>query len=478
MTAAHVDRQTFLANLDRSGLVEAQRLAAALKELPATDRARLLARALVERGLLTKFQAEMLLGGRTHGFVLGQYRILDQVGRGGMGRVFKAVHQTMNRVVALKVVSSSLVKTDKAQQMFQREVRAAARLLHPHIVTAYDANAVGDRHYLVMEFVDGPNLEQLVGERGPLPVGLACDFVRQTADGLQYASEMGMVHRDVKPSNLLVKEPERDAPLKRGVVKILDFGLARLHAPGLDVPPGQGTLFAKQNTVIGTPDYLSPEQARDLHQADIRSDLYSLGCTFYYVLTGKVPFPGGTTLEKLVRHATEEPVPVEQLRPDVPPAVAAVVRRLMAKDPSGRFQTPAELAAALAPFAVAGPTGWANSGAGQPSAEPVVTPPADSGGGLEARVLTESDQASATPPVSTGSGFDFGALPAGADDESILLGALAQGQSATGLSGKGPASLRLRQEVAQEQRRKVKIAVCCAAGAVLLLLLIGFLLLR
>ena len=206
-------------------------MAGVMGRLPETPRGRVVARALVEQGLLTKFQAELLLAGSTSGFLLGQYRILDQLGRGGMGRVFKAEHQTMNRVVALKVLSPHLLKTPKAQQMFQREVRAAARLVHPNIVTAYDANQIDDRYFLVMEFVDGPNLDQLVRERGPLPVGQACDFIRQAADGLQYAHELGMVHRDIKPANLLVQRSAGQPPtFDRACVKILDFGLARLQS--------------------------------------------------------------------------------------------------------------------------------------------------------------------------------------------------------------------------------------------------------
>src|SRR5262249_44838474 len=159
----------------------------------------------------------------------------------------------------------------------------------------------GDRYYLVLEYVDGPNLDQLVRQQGPLPVGLACDYIKQTANGLRAAHALGMVHRDIKPSNLLVQRRglHEDAP---GLIKINDFGLARLHAPEVsaDAPNHAGTILVKQNTVMGTPDYLSPEQARDLHSADIRSDLYSLGCTFYYLLTGRVVFPGGTPLEKLL----------------------------------------------------------------------------------------------------------------------------------------------------------------------------------
>jgi serine/threonine-protein kinase len=356
-----MDRDTFLANVRKSGLAGKHELRAALADAAPTHRGRVVARTLVEKGLLTKFQAELLLVGRTNGFFLGQYRILDQLGQGGMGRVFKAVHQTMNRVVALKVLAPVLVKTAKAEKLFQREVRAAARLTHPNIVTAYDANQIGGRHYLVMEFVDGPNLDQLVRQQGPLPVSMACEIVRQAANGLQYAHEMGMVHRDIKPANLLLQRSGQQAPAGSFVLKILDFGLARLHDAGDPSPSGSGSVVSKQNTVMGTPDFLSPEQGRNLPHVDIRSDLYSLGCTFYYLLAGKVPFPGGATLEKLIRHSSAEPTPLEELRPEVPAAVAGVVRRLMAKDQNDRFQTPAELAAALAPFAAPSSTSWTGS---------------------------------------------------------------------------------------------------------------------
>jgi serine/threonine-protein kinase len=319
-------------------------------KLPVTSRGRVLARHLVEEGLLTRFQAENLLAGRTTGFVLGQYRILDEVGRGGMGRVFKAEHRSMHRVVALKVLAPHLTRTERARELFQREVRAAGRLFHPHIVTALDADCASDRFFLALEFIHGPTLGALVREQGPLPVGQACEFVRQAALGLQHAHDLGLVHRDIKPSNLLVQPPVGRDSGQGGVIKITDFGLARLgHAEPASAPA---------NIVMGTPDFLSPEQGRDLDAVDIRSDLYSLGCTFYYLLTGEVPFPGGTPLEKLSRHATAEPEPVGQLRPVVPPGVAAVVHRLMAKEPGGRFQTPAALAAALEPFAEIRPVVW------------------------------------------------------------------------------------------------------------------------
>lgn len=353
MTTTQCDRDTFVRNLRKSGLIPESQLDRVLEAFAKITQAVPLARALVEQKHLTRFQAEMLLAGRTTGFVMGQYRIVDQLGRGGMGRVFKAVHQSMKRVVAIKVVSVKQIKSGKGQQLFEREVRAAAKLMHPNIVNAFDANHLGDRHYLVMEFVDGPNLEHLVREQGALPIGQACEFVRQAAVGLQYAFEHGMVHRDIKPANLLVQKVD-DKP-DQCLVKILDFGLARLHEPEAE---GGGTIVTSQNTLMGTPDYVSPEQSRDVHDVDIRSDLYSLGCTLYYLLAGQVPFPEGTPLEKLMRHATTEATPVEAIRPEIPVELGAIVRSLMAKERADRFQTPAELIAALQPYCTTSTASW------------------------------------------------------------------------------------------------------------------------
>ncbi len=361
MATTHIHRNQFLRNLEKCGLFDPAELREIVRTLPATDRGRVLARFLVQDGTLTKFQAENLLANRTNGFVLGQYKILDELGKGGMGRVFRAEHLTMSRIVALKVLAASLTRTEKARQLFQREVRAAGKLVHPHIVTAFDANRVGDRYFLVLEFIDGPTLSTLVREQGPLPIGQACEFVRQAALGLQHAHAHGMVHRDIKPSNLLVQPPIAGPLDAGGVVKITDFGLARLSAadePTGDGSPDDDSILAGPQQVMGTPDYLSPEQGRSIDDADIRSDLYSLGCTFYFLLTGEVPFPGGSALEKLVRHGTVDPEPVEDLRPAVPPKVAGIVRALMAKDPTNRPQTPQELAEALEPFAEVRPMVW------------------------------------------------------------------------------------------------------------------------
>jgi serine/threonine-protein kinase len=354
MATSLCDRQTFLTRLEASGLVDPSALRAVDSRLPATQRGRVIARFLVEEGLITRFQAENLLAGRTTGFVLGQYRILEEVGRGGMGRVFKAEHATMRRVVALKVLAAHLTRTQRARTLFQREVQAAARLVHPHIVTAFDAYEADDRCYLVLEYIDGPNLAALVRDVGPLSVGQACEFAREAALGLEHARALGVVHRDIKPSNLLVQPPVGGTLAEGGVVKIADFGLARLSEEVEETDPAR----ASGEIVMGTPDYLSPEQGRNLAAADIRSDLYSLGCTLYYLLTGEVPFPGGTPLDKLERHASVEPEPVEQLRPVVPLAVAALVRRLMSKNPADRPQAPAELAELLEPFAEERPVAW------------------------------------------------------------------------------------------------------------------------
>ncbi|HVK12850.1 MAG TPA: serine/threonine-protein kinase [Gemmataceae bacterium] len=320
-----------------SGLLEREDVERTMAAFPPAEKGRTVARHLVETGKLTRFQASRLLRGKTEGFQFGQYRILEELGRGGMGRVYKAVHQAMGRFVALKLLAPDLTRTDKARTLFQREVKAAAKLHHPNIVTAYDAYHDGDRYFLVMEFVDGPNLSQLVRERGPLPVEQACEYIRQTAIGLGYAHAMGLVHRDVKPANLLVQQTPGGPQ-----VKILDFGLA-IITTGEEAALSQ----TASTGVPGTPDYMAPEQAKDHLAVDGRADLYSLGCTFYFLLTAEVPFPGGTALEKVTRHGSEAPRAVQSLRPEIPDAVATVVHKLLAKNPKWRYEKAADLAADL-----------------------------------------------------------------------------------------------------------------------------------
>jgi serine/threonine-protein kinase len=352
MASTISDHNTFLQNLQQSELLTQEQLREIAERCIGNVAAIDVARAIVRRGWLTRFQARMLLHGRTSGFFLGPYRILDLVGKGGMGRVYKAVHQTMNRTIALKVLAPSLVKTEKARALFNNEVQTAARLNHPNIVHAYDANAVDGRHYLAMEFINGTTLSKLVHLRGPLPIGIACEVIRQAALGLQHAHEQGLVHRDIKPANLMVavvRGTTPQAPRRQLQVKILDFGLAQLHRRPKRVSPEESASL--RHPITGTPDYMSPEQARNRNMVDIRSDLYSLGCTFYYLLTAHVPFPGGGLLDKLIRHHSELPTPPDKLRPGIPAGVAAIVLKLMAKDSAERYQTPQELAAALAPYA-------------------------------------------------------------------------------------------------------------------------------
>jgi len=286
-----------------------------------------------------------------------RYRVRRLLGAGGMGSVYEAEHRVMQRAVAVKVINRVFTTSPAAVERFRREVRAAAMLSHPNIVSTHDAEDAGNSLFLVMEYVEGISLARLVKEGGPLPVAQACDYVRQAALGLQHAHERGMVHRDIKPDNLmLVASPVPSAP---GVVKVLDFGLASLTAErggrltdanvvmGM---PERGSGLTDANVVMGTPDYMAPEQAKDARTADIRADVYSLGCTLYYLLTGSVPYPADTSLLKILAHR-EQPLPsLRKVCPAVPPELAAVVARLLAKQPEDRFRTPAEVAAALEPF--------------------------------------------------------------------------------------------------------------------------------
>jgi serine/threonine protein kinase len=277
--------------------------------------------------------AELPAGLQSH----ERYRVLRRLGSGGMGTVYQAEHCVMQRLVALKVIRPRYTADPAAVERFQREVHAAARLIHPNIVIAYDAEQASANHFLVMEYIEGNSLAELLKERGPLPVAEACDYVRQAALGLQHAHERGLVHRDVKPDNLM-----RTA---EGTVKVLDFGLAALTAERTE-----GDALTGARVVMGTPDYVAPEQANDAHTVDGRADVYSLGCTLYELLSGQVPYPGGGLLDKLRRHALEQPEPLTRLRPEVPAELAAVVERMMAKDPAVRSLTPARVAAALEPF--------------------------------------------------------------------------------------------------------------------------------
>ncbi|HKB38472.1 MAG TPA: protein kinase [Gemmataceae bacterium] len=302
-----------------------------------------LATELRRRGLLTAFQAEQLLAGRAADLVLGtKYVLLDKLGEGGMGAVYKARHRITRGVRAVKLIRSEYLTSKDAVQRFFLEAQAAEKLNHPNIIRAYDADQDQGRCYFVMEYVEGEDLAKLLSERGQLPVAQACEYVRQAALGLQHASERGLVHRDIKPSNLLLSPAE-------GVIKILDLGLARLRessAPGGD----EFNPLTPMNMMMGTPDFMAPEQAEDSRAVDIRADIYALGGTLYQLLSGSVPFPGGTLVDKLKRLYHEMPAALPCWRNDIPPGLSAVVERMMAKRPDQRYQTPAEVAVALQPF--------------------------------------------------------------------------------------------------------------------------------
>ena len=332
----------FLQNLRASGLLEEDQLRQ-IEQLadtePKSDRS--LARHLVREGLLTKYQAEKILAGRSQGFAIGPYTIIDRIGAGGMGKVYKAVHRQMQRVVALKVLSGSLRTDPGAQARFLREARAVAKLNHPNIVTAHDVSRERSITYLVMEYVEGQSLHEMITEQERLAPAQAADIAYQVARALQHAYEHGVVHRDIKPSNILINQ--------RGTVKVLDMGIARIVHETTD-PLETGTLTG-DGVIVGTVDYVAPEQARDSHRADIRADIYSLGCTLYHSLTGQPPFPTGSATERLLKHQMDTPVPITVLSPAVPPDLAAVVDKMMAKDPDGRYQTPSAVAVALLPWA-------------------------------------------------------------------------------------------------------------------------------
>lgn len=352
----------FVKRLQSVPILDAARLSQLEAEAAPFDNPTEFAKHLIRSGWITLHQGRKLLAGRPDQLVIGPYLITDKLGEGGMGKVYKATHRRLNRVVALKVLRSTVMNDPRVLKRFHREAQAAARLEHPNIVRIYDAHEENGQHYLVMEFINGMDLCQLVQENGTLPVYLACEYIRQAAIGLQHAHEQGLIHRDIKPANLLLSSDstQSDAISPHGVVKILDMGLAR---PSLESGIEEsGTSVTQDGTVVGTPDFMAPEQAKNSKTVDGRADIYSLGCTLYFLLTGKPPFGGETTMEKLLAHQAEEPPSITVVRPDTPPALVDVLACLMAKHPGGRFPTAAAVAAALEPLAI-------------PTADAVHTPP-------------------------------------------------------------------------------------------------------
>jgi serine/threonine protein kinase/cytoskeletal protein RodZ len=330
--------ESFLETLKKSKLLKSDQLAVAGEIAGQSSDARALARALVQKELLTRWQASQLLAGRT-GFFWGKYKFVDKLGQGGMGSVFLAWHTMMNRAVALKIISRELGQDPAALERFFTEARAVAALDHPNIVHAYDVANESDRYFMVMEYVEGRDLQRMVEKQGPLEFPQAVDYIRQAAEGLAHAHSKDMIHCDIKPANLLVNQ--------QGVVKILDMGMARAVGRKAQADASAGGSSDDQ-AVLGTVDYMAPEQGLGLDKADRRSDVYSLGCTFYFLVTGKPPFPSGTLAERIVKHQTEEPKDIVEQRPDAPPELVRICRKMMAKEPADRFQTADEVARVLA----------------------------------------------------------------------------------------------------------------------------------
>ncbi|MFH1264083.1 MAG: serine/threonine-protein kinase, partial [Planctomycetota bacterium] len=325
--------ESFLQLLAKSQLLDSEQLAQVQAAARQTDDVKKLARSVVRHEMLTLWQANQLLAGRSV-FLVGKYKLLDLLGSGGMGRVFLAEHTTMGRSVALKIIAKHLAQDPVSLKQFLTEARAIAALDHPNIVHPYSVDSEGDRYYMVMEYVEGRDLQRTVEADGPLEFDQAADYVRQTADGLAHAHGREMIHCDIKPANLLVNGQE--------VVKILDMGMARLTGRG------RGGASEKDEHLLGTVDYLAPEQALDSPDLDHRVDIYSLGCTFYFLLTGRPPFPDGTLHERILKHQTESPRPIRELRPDAPEDLIEICARMMAKSPDDRYTSAEEIGRMLA----------------------------------------------------------------------------------------------------------------------------------
>lgn len=354
--------ERFLDLVRRSNLVDFDRVDSLVRERGEESRAQdprdstWLAERLIEAGLLTRWQADKLLEGRHKGFFLGKYKLLGHLGTGGMSSVYLAEHLLMHRRVAIKVLPKGRADDTESSYLerFQREARAIAALDHANIVQAYDIDNEGDTHYIVMEYVDGSDLNVIVRQSGPLAYTDAARYICQAARGLSHAHAAGFIHRDVKPANLLVDS--------KGVIKILDLGLARFT-----VEDEQASLtVAYDENVLGTADYLAPEQAVDSHTVDARADIYGLGCTLYFLLTGHPPFPDGTLPQRLMAHQKDPPPDIYQVRQDAPAELVAICMRMMAKKPADRFQTALEVADVLGRWIKAQDSG-SSSGTGSSS---------------------------------------------------------------------------------------------------------------
>ncbi len=326
----------------RSGLMDVEGLTACWDAIEPAKRdhpehiERRLARRAVQLKRLTLWQAEQLLAGRSSGYKVDRYLLLDLIGHGGMGRVYLARDTRLDRPVALKVLTPERLKNPQALARFEREARMGAQLQHENLVRIYDFGESAGRYFLAMEYIEGKTIATAIAERGPMPPATAVRLVRQVADGLDHIHRKGLVHRDVNPFNILVTH--------EGIAKLADLGLA--------IAVAEDDRITRDGATIGTFDYIAPEQARDSRAADARSDIYSLGCTLYHMCCGQVPFPGPSLPEKLLGHQAIEPMPLCRMVPGIPEGLGEIVRRMMKKVPAERYATPMEVALALGPYEV------------------------------------------------------------------------------------------------------------------------------
>ena len=331
---APISADDFLRLIIRSGLLTRDQLQDSLRPLAAEQRARTTAIAehLVKLGKLSRFQARKLLQGTHRGLVLGPFQVLAPIGRGGMGTVYLARDQRSSQLLALKVLPPERARSEeRILARFRREMDMSQRVSSPHIAWTFDLGVSQGVHYMAMEYIPGKSLHRLISEGGPMQPGRAARLMAEVASALEHIHTQGMVHRDIKPANIMVTPHDR--------AKILDLGFALVRGEegtAREVVGGQGY-------VVGTMDYIAPEQTEDPTKVDGRADIYALGCTMYVALTAQLPFPGGTNREKMARHRDEQPRSLVELNPAVPPGLAAVVQRMMAKDPAQRYQTAGEV---------------------------------------------------------------------------------------------------------------------------------------